>query len=46
VFAGPVQQILDVVKSAQVLLHLLLIDVATPASASIFFSQLMELVTL
>jgi len=46
VLAGPLQQILGVIKSTQILLHLLLIDVATPASASIFFSKLMDLITL
>lgn len=44
--AGPLQQILGIIKSTQILLHLLLINVATPASASIFFSQIMSLITL
>lgn len=35
--AGPLQQIFDVIKSSQILTHLLLINVPTPASASIFF---------
>jgi hypothetical protein len=44
--AGPLQQVLGVIKSTQILTHLLLINVATPASASIFFGQLMSLITL
>jgi hypothetical protein len=44
--AGPLQQILGAIKSAQILTHLLLIKVATPRSASIFFGQLMSLITL
>jgi hypothetical protein len=36
--AGPLQQILDAIKSAQIILHLMLINVPTPAAASLFFS--------
>lgn len=44
--AGPLQQVLGAIKSTQILTHLLLINVATPASASLFFGQLMSLITL
>ena len=43
--AGPLQHILSLVRSTQIQLHLLLIDVPTPASSSSFFAQLMSLVT-
>jgi hypothetical protein len=43
--AGPLQHILSLVRSTQIQLHLLLIDVPTPASSSSFFGQLMSLVT-
>ena len=36
--AGPLQAIFDVVKSTQILLHLLLIKVSIPATTSIFFT--------
>ena len=36
--AGPLQTIFDVVKSTQILLHLLLINVSIPATTSIFFT--------
>lgn len=44
--AGPLQQIFEAIKSTQILTHLLLINVSTPASASIFFGSLMSLITL
>jgi hypothetical protein len=44
--AGPLQQIFDAIKSAQILTHLLLISVPIPASVSIFFGSLMSLITL
>ena len=43
---GPIQQLLDSIKSAQILTHLLLVNVAVPATASIFISQLMSLINL
>jgi len=43
--AGPLQAIFDVVKSTQILLHLLLINVSIPATTSTFFIQLIALMT-
>ena len=45
IMAGPLQAIFDVVKSTQILLHLLLINVSIPATTSIFFIQLIALMT-
>lgn len=44
--AGPLQQILEVIKSTQILVHLLLIDVPSPATTNLFFGQLMNLIAL
>lgn len=43
--AGPLQQLLDSVKQLQIITHIILIDLAYPATATIFFGMLMEVLT-
>lgn len=45
VIAGPLQQILSAVKQLQITTHLLLIDLAYPATLSTFYSMLMQVLT-
>ena len=40
--AGPLQMILDSVKSLQILIHLMLVNLAYPATSTFFFGMLME----
>ena len=44
--AGPINLILGAVKAIQITSHLMLINLPTPANLNIFFSILMQLVTL
>ena len=39
--AGPIQIILDSVKSLQIMIHLMLVNLAYPATSTIFFGVLM-----
>ena len=43
--AGPLEQLLSSVKQLQIIVHVMLIDVAYPASATIFFGMMMNLLT-
>lgn len=45
IISGPVQKILESVKQLQIIVHLLLINVAFPAAAMIFMGMLMEVLT-
>lgn len=39
--AGPLNQILGTIKQLQIIMHLMLVNVAFPATATIFFGILM-----
>lgn len=45
IISGPVQKLLESVKQLQIIVHLLLINVAFPAAAMIFMGMLMEVLT-
>jgi len=44
--AGPINLILGAVKQIQITSHIMLVDLSTPTNLNIFFSILMQLVTL
>ena len=44
--AGPLQQMLNSVKQLQIIVHILLINVAYPATVTLIFGVLMNLLTL
>ncbi len=44
--AGPINLILGAVKQLQITSHIMLVNLPTPANLNIFFSILMQLVTL
>ena len=43
--AGPLQTILDSVKSLQTIIHLMLVNLAYPATSTLFFGLLMQVLT-
>ena len=43
--AGPIQQLLSSVKQLQIMVHIMLINVAYPATSSVFFGMLMQVLT-
>jgi len=43
--SGPISQLLGAIKSLQIIVHVILINVVYPATASLFFGMLMNVLT-